>query len=135
MSDLSSNIGHYHYIETGGGTMWNIINAYSYLELEISLTQYARGNPLDSHSNNPGSQNELANQWSEFHDRIHLVLKNKYIGDGDDPFELSDEDLDQIKEIEQRLDDNMPKFIELVSNDPRAEMLTDWMMNKLNLSI
>ncbi|SDE86309.1 hypothetical protein SAMN04488542_1034 [Fontibacillus panacisegetis] len=135
MSDLSADINSYHYIETGGGTMWNIVNAYSYLQMEISLNQYAQGKTSASSSNHPDSQIELEGQWSEFHEQIKSVINNKYLGDRDNPIELSSEELDQIKEIEQQLNKNMPEFIKRVSNDSEAEGLANWMMNKFSLDI
>lgn len=129
--EITNDLGTYNYIATGGGTIWQIMNAGTELSLQFALNQYAGGNGKSS-SIDIRALESLRKDWDGFHRELESVIENKKIGaENPDALELSPEDLEEFKDIEKGLVKNMDGFIKLASKDPDASVFIEHIEDSL----
>ncbi|MGF7045910.1 hypothetical protein J2T13_000370 [Paenibacillus sp. DS2015] len=128
--DIVNDINHYNYIETGGGTMWTIINAYSILDVHTSVNKYVRGKTLSDQGNIRTSINSLSSGWNQLQSEMNIVIKEGGFEESD-LMEWTGATLDDIVELEHRLDANIQNLIELAATDKKAKDVVDLINNHL----
>lgn len=129
--EITSDLATYNYIASGGGTIWQIINAGTELSLQFALNQYADGNGKSS-AIDVKALESLREDWDGFHRELKSVIENKKMGaENPDALELSPEDVEEMKRIEKALAKNMVQFVKLASKDPDASLFIEHIEDSL----
>ncbi|TYA09832.1 hypothetical protein FRY98_28310 [Paenibacillus faecis] len=129
--EMTNDLATYNYIASGGGTIWQIINAGSELDLQFALNQYADGNAKSS-TVDVKALESLQEDWDGFHSELKSVIENKKMGaENPDALELSPEDVEELKDIEKALAKNMDQFVKLASKDPDASVFIEHIEDSL----
>lgn len=133
LTEILGDISVFNYIESGGGTIWQIINAYTELNKQSLLTKYAKDLLPNESSKLKNGTKDLKNEWTAFHAKLKSTIKDKRLVNDFFEAELTEYDMEQLQEIEERLPKTMDTFLKHASKDPKSLELMGLVLHSFEL--
>lgn len=135
MVDIIDDVITYSYKESGGGTIWPFIQSYAVLDAKFTLNKYVKGAKLNDQGKLRSSLSSLATTWSDLREEIQTVIKDKGFKSDDYSVDLTEDELEEMVDLRQRLDNNIKDLTKLAANDEKAKILIDVVNDKLEIGM
>ncbi|WP_338552150.1 hypothetical protein [Paenibacillus sp. KS-LC4] len=134
IGELVGTMSRFYYLETGKGTIWRTIGAYTTFDRQIAIHHYALASKDHAGGEESLKLSGLIENGKQLREDM-LDFQKQALADKDDSIMLTNEEIDEISELVEQLDASMDIFVKLAENDNSVGVLIDFMNRTIDTKL